>query len=133
MFILPFIAFDVSKALVVILSINISGGFYFSNIFAPNHKGMPEFKKGEKLSFLEQSIITSRNIKGGVLTELFFVGLNWQIEHHLFTNCPRNKLKLVTPHVKKLCRKLGLEYTEVGIIETNKIILNELNQVALST
>lgn len=130
-FVLPFFVFDVAKALVALLFINISGGFYLSNIFAPNHKGMPELKKGQEVSFMEQQIITSRNLKGGFLTELFFIGLNLQIEHHLFTNCPRNKLKLITPHVKKLCRELGLEYTEVGIVETNKIILSELKQVAL--
>ena len=130
--VLPFALFDLSKALVVILTVGISGGFYMSNIFAPNHKGMPQFKKGQKASFLEHQIITSRNLKGGYLTELFFIGLNYQIEHHLFTNCPRNKLKLVTPYVKKLCSKLRLEYSEVGLVETNKIILHELHQVALS-
>ncbi len=131
-YVLPFIYFDAAKTIMVLLSINIPLGLYLSNIFAPNHKGMPEIKKNMKISFLEQQIITARNLKGGFLTELFFIGLNLQIEHHLFTNCPRNKLKLVTPHVKKLCRELGLEYTEVGVIETNRIILSELNQVALA-
>ena len=81
---------------------------------------------------MEHQIITSRNLKGAFLTELFFIGLNLQIEHHLFTNCPRNKLKLITPYVKKLCHDLGLEYREVGLVATNKIILNELKQVLLS-
>ncbi|OGD89141.1 hypothetical protein A3F45_02080 [Candidatus Curtissbacteria bacterium RIFCSPHIGHO2_12_FULL_41_17] len=131
-YILPFIYFDTLKTIVVLASINIPLGFYLSSVFAPNHKGMPEIKKGMKLSFLEQSIITSRNLKGGFLTELFFIGLNLQIEHHLFTNCPRNKLKLITPYAKKLCHEMGLEYTDVGIIETNKIILDELRKVALA-
>ncbi len=132
-YVLPFIYFDAAKTAVVLLSVNIPLGFYLSSVFAPNHKGMPEIKKGMKLSFLEQQIITARNLKGGFLTELVFIGLNWQIEHHLFTMCPRNKMKLVTPHVKKICRKYGLEYTEVGIIATNRIILNELKQIALTT
>jgi len=131
-YVLPFVLFDAAKTAVVLLSINIPLGLYISNIFAPNHKGMPEIKKGHKLSFLEQQIITSRNVKGGFWTEFFFIGLNYQIEHHLFTNCPRNKLKLITPHVKKLCGELNLEFTEVGTIETNKIIIEELNKVALS-
>lgn len=131
-YVLPFFYFDTLKTAVVLISINIPLGFYLSNIFAPNHKGMPEIKRGTKISFLEQSIVTSRNLKGGFLTELFFIGLNYQIEHHLFTNCPRNKLKLITPYVKKLCRQLNLEYTEVGIVETNKIILGELRKVSLA-
>lgn len=131
-YVLPFVFFDLSKTIVVFLTTSIPLGFYLANIFAPNHKGMPEIKKGTNISFLEQSIITSRNLKGGFWTELFFIGLNYQIEHHLFTECPRNKLKLLTPYVKKICRNYGFDYTEVGIIETNKIILHELNQVALS-
>lgn len=131
-FVAPFIVFDFPKAIVVFLVVSISGGFYMSNIFAPNHKGMPQLKKGQNISFLEHQIITSRNLKGGYQTELFFIGLNYQIEHHLFTNCPRNKLKLVTPYVKKLCKEYNLEFSESGIIETNKIILGELQKVALA-
>lgn len=128
----PLLAFGPAKASIFYLVAYPLMGIYLFNVFAPNHKGMPQIKKGQKKSFLEQQIITSRNLKGGLLTELFFMGLNYQIEHHLFTNCPRNKLKLVTPHVKKLCSQLGFEYTEAGLVETNKIILNELRQVALS-
>lgn len=131
-FIVPFAVLDLTKALAVFLTVSIAGGFYMSNIFAPNHKGMPQLKKGQKISFLEHQIITSRNLKGGYLTELFFIGLNYQIEHHLFTNCPRNKLKVVTPYVKKLCKKYNFEFSESGLIETNKIILGELQKVALS-
>ena len=53
-FVLPFTLFDLSKALVIILTVGISGGFYMSNIFAPNHKGMPQLRTGQKISFLER-------------------------------------------------------------------------------
>lgn len=128
----PIIAFDLVKAFTVYFTVYPLVGIYLFNVFAPNHKGMPQIKKGQEISFLEQQIITSRNIKGGFFTDLILLGLNYQIEHHLFTNCPRNKLKLITPYVKKICEKYGLEYTEVGIVETNRIILNELKQVSLS-
>jgi fatty acid desaturase len=129
-FIFPFIFFPISKALILFLLANGSMGFYLGNIFAPNHKGMPMLKKNQKLSFLEQQIITSRNIKGGTLTDIVLLGLNYQTEHHLFPECPRNKLKLITPYVKEVCKKLNLEYTEVSLIKSNKIILNELSYVA---
>lgn len=129
--VLPIAFFGLVKALIFLMFVHPVLSLYLFNIFAPNHKGMPLISKRQKISFLEQQIITSRNIKSGFLTDLLLIGLNYQIEHHLFTNCPRNKLKLITPHVKKLCRELGLEYTEVGIIETNRIILNELKQVAI--
>ncbi|MEX2027980.1 MAG: acyl-CoA desaturase [Candidatus Curtissbacteria bacterium] len=130
-FILPFIVFDVGKAIMIFLVVSATSGFYIGNIFAPNHKGMPIIKKGEKLSFLEQQIVTSRNVKRGLLTDFVYLGLNYQIEHHLFPSCPRNKLKLITPYVKKVCAQEGLEYTETGIIHSNKIILAELSRIAL--
>ena len=131
-FIVPFFVFDFGKALFSIALANFTMGIYMSNIFAPNHKGMPEVKAGTKLSFLEQQILTARNVRGGFLTDFLLLGLNYQTEHHLFPNCPRNKLKLITPYVKKVCRQLNLQYTEVSFVKSNKIILSELNSVSLS-
>ncbi len=129
-FILPFIIFPLPKALLLFFVINFVSGFYIANIFAPNHKGMPQVKKGTKISFMEQQIMTSRNINRHFLTDFFYIGLNYQIEHHLFPNCPRNKLHKITPYVLAFCRKLRLEYTSVSIIESNKIILGELKEIA---
>lgn len=126
----PAAIFDPQKAFTVYLTVYPITGIYIFNIFAPNHKGMPMVKKGQRISFLEQQLITSRTVKGNFLMDNALIGLNYQIEHHLFPNCPRNKLKMITPYVKKLCSENGLEYTETGLIESNKIILNDLNHVA---
>ncbi|MCX6020674.1 MAG: acyl-CoA desaturase [Chloroflexi bacterium] len=128
-FVLPFLAFDPAKAIFVLVLTNFASGAYLANIFAPNHKGMPFIEKDAKFSFMEQQIITSRNIKPGFLTDIIYVGLNYQIEHHLFPTCPRNRLKLLTPHVREVCRKYNLEFTEVGVFESNRILLAELNEV----
>lgn len=129
-FFLPFFIFDFPKALIVVLIYNAISGFYLGNIFAPNHKGMIELKKSFPISYLEHQIITTRNIKPSPLTDFIYLGLNYQIEHHLFPNCPRNKLKLVTSYVKEVCSKVDLEFTETDIIESNKIILGELSRIA---
>lgn len=129
-FFLPFFIFDFTKALVVVLIYNAVSGFYLGNIFAPNHKGMIELKKSSAISFLEHQIITTRNIRPNPLTDFIYLGLNYQIEHHLFPNCPRNKLGQVTSYVKDVCSNVGLEFTETSIIESNKIILRELHRIA---
>lgn len=131
-FVLPFMIMSPAKALVLIVVANLGNGLYLANIFAPNHKGMPQYKKGTKITFLEQQVLTARNIKGNWLVDFFYIGLNYQTEHHLFPNCPRNKLKLITPHLKKLCKETELKYSETGIIESNRQILSSLNQVALA-
>lgn len=132
-FVLPFLIFDFWKAALLFFVINFSSGFYMSNIFAPNHKGMPQLLKGTKISFMEQQIMTSRNINPSWLTDFLYIGLNYQIEHHLFPNCPRNKLKLLTPFVLDVCRRFRLEYTSVSIVESNRIILSELRKIAASS
>jgi fatty acid desaturase len=129
-YILPFFVFSTGNALLFLLITNFLGGFYILNIFAPNHKGMPYIEKGVKISFLEQQVMTSRNIYGHPVTDYVYMGLNYQIEHHLFPNCPRNKLHKITPYLLAICKKMKLDYTAVGIIETNKIIINELAEVA---
>ena len=129
-FILPFFVFGLSKAIILIIATNVTIGLYMMNIFAPNHKGMPELAKGVKVSFLEHQTMTARNIHGNWLTDFLYMGLNYQIEHHLFPNCPRNKLKFIKPYVVALCRRQKLSYTSVSVIDTNRFILSELHQVA---
>lgn len=132
-FFLPFLIFDLGKALVVFIIIHTTVGFYTSNVFAPNHKGMPQVKKGLKLSFFERQVITARNIYPHWLTDFMYMGLNYQIEHHLFPNCPRNKLHKITPYLLEICRRMKLEYTQVSVLESNKIILRELKQIAATS
>ncbi|OEV25008.1 delta fatty acid desaturase, partial [Streptomyces nanshensis] len=67
-------------------------GVYLGSIFAPNHKGMPTLKGDERPDFLRRQVLTSRNVRGGPLTDLALGGLNYQIEHHLFPSMP-------TPHL----------------------------------
>jgi fatty acid desaturase len=129
LFVAPFLAFDPGKALFVFLTVHISTGIYLANCFAPNHKGMPQLGASSHLSFLEQQVITSRNVKGGFLTDLLLVGLNHQVQHHLFPYTPRNKLPLLAPYVRTTCESHGIDYTEVGLLETNRMLLRELRQI----
>jgi fatty acid desaturase len=129
-FILPFLVFPLPKVLLLFVVIHPTMGFYLSNVFAPNHKGMPQIPEGTEISFLEHQIRTSRNITPGWFVDILYIGLNYQIEHHLFPTCPRNKLKQITPFVLEICAQTNMEYTQIGIVKTNRIILGELNSVA---
>jgi fatty acid desaturase len=128
-YVLPFLVLQPLQAVIFLLLTNLGVGIYMANIFAPNHKGMPQIEKGAKISFLEQQVRTARNIKAGPFIDTFYVGLNYQTEHHLFPNCPRRKLGKITPHLKALCQQMRIEYTETGVIESNKIILRDLAEV----
>ncbi len=131
-YILPFFVFPFWKALSFFIVVNLSAGFYMLHVFAPNHKGMPQLEKGVKISFIEHQIMTSRNLYAHWFTDYIYLGLNYQIEHHLFPNCPRHKLGLITPYVMAICKKYKLGYTQLGILESTRFILSELKKVSKS-
>jgi len=126
----PFLAFPLEKATFVFLLVHISTGIYLANCFAPNHKGMPSVARDADISFLEQQVRTSRNVRGGLLTDFLLVGLNHQVEHHLFPACPRNKLKRLGPYVRQVCEEQGILYTQTSFLRTNSILVAHLHRVS---
>ncbi|WDZ85787.1 fatty acid desaturase family protein [Micromonospora cathayae] len=105
-------------------------GLHLGMAFAPNHKGMemPD-PDGEKWGHLRRQVLTSRNVRGGVLTDWFLGGLNYQIEHHLFPNMPRPNLRLAQPLVQAHCRDLGIPYTETGLVDSYRQALRHMHEV----
>ncbi|GAA0315993.1 acyl-CoA desaturase [Actinoallomurus spadix] len=102
-------------------------GVHLGCSFAPNHKGMPMPGPGERWDHLRKQVLTSRNVRGGLLTDWFLGGLNYQIEHHLFPGMPRPNLRRAQPLVRAHCERLGLPYTEEGLIESYAHALGHLH------
>ncbi|MDO8497845.1 MAG: acyl-CoA desaturase [bacterium] len=103
-----------------ILIYNLFIGLYMSSIFAPNHKGMPIVKKNDDLGFLRHQVMTSRDVEGGMVTDFLYLGLNYQIEHHLFPNMPRNKLAEAQVIVRDFCKENKIGYYETSAIQSYK-------------
>ncbi|WP_267717219.1 fatty acid desaturase family protein [Streptomyces sp. CoH17] len=105
-------------------------GLHLGMAFAPNHKGMdmPD-PDGDKWGHLRRQVLTSRNIKGSVLTDWFLGGLNYQIEHHLFPSMPRPHLRHAQSMVKAHCRDLGIPYTETGLVDSYRQALRHMHDV----
>ena len=100
------------KAVVLYLIVSVVLGLYFGFSFIPNHIGMPVLTGKENLSFLEEQVITSRDIKSGRFLDLIFGGLNYQIEHHLFPSIPRKNLSKIKLIVKEFCIKKNINYKD---------------------
>ena len=83
-------------------------GFYLGCSFAPNHKGMPILAASDKTDFLRRQVLTSRNVRGGWLTDFALGGLNYQIEHHLFPSMPRPNLRRAQAMVAAFCADRGV-------------------------
>jgi fatty acid desaturase len=107
-------------------------GLYLGSVAAPNHKGMLVLDKDSQMDFLRQQVLTSRNIKGHLLTDMWYGGLNYQIEHHLFPIIPRNRLREVQQTVKVYCQEHSIPYHETGVLQSYREILGYLNEVSAS-
>ncbi|GCB51771.1 acyl-CoA desaturase [Streptomyces sp. NL15-2K] len=105
-------------------------GLHLGLAFAPNHKGMemPD-PGGESWGHLRRQVLTSRNIRGGAVTDWFLGGLNYQIEHHLFPSMPRPHLRLAQPLVRAHCRELGIPYAEAGLVDSYRQALRHMYEV----
>lgn len=106
------------QILVFFLLSQAFAGWYLASIFAPNHKGMPALAKNEPLSFMWQQIITSRNVKSNPITDFVYLGLNYQIEHHLFPNLPQCNLYAASQIVAKTCQIQKLPYHQTSVLKS---------------
>ena len=105
-------------------------GVYMGSVFAPNHKGMPVLEKGTTMGFLRQQVITSRDVSPHPVTDFVYGGLNYQIEHHLFPNMPRNNLKKARKVVKAFLQAHSIPYHETSVWGSQREILGYLHQVS---
>ena len=105
-------------------------GLYFGTVFAPNHKGMLVPDKNNPLNYLDNQILTTRNVKPGPFVSFWYGGLNYQIEHHLFPTMPRNNLGKARKIVKRFCERHGILYSEAGTLVSFHKILTHLHRVS---
>jgi fatty acid desaturase len=90
-------------------------GVYNASVFASNHKGMPLLREGERMDFLREQVLTSRDVDGHPLTDFWYGGLNYQIEHHLFPTMPRNNLPQAQKIVREFCAERGIAYESTSL------------------
>jgi fatty acid desaturase len=104
-------------------------GLYLGCSFAPNHKGMPVLDAADRSDFLRRQALTSRNVRGGWLTDFALGGLNYQIEHHLFPSMPRPNLRHSQALIEGFCRQRGVAYCESSLVGSYAQALRHLNAV----
>ena len=110
-----FLVLSPVKAVVFIVVQQGVFGLYLGCSFAPNHKGMPILGPADHSDFLRRQVLTSRNVRGGWLTDLALGGLNYQIEHHLFPSMPRPNLRRSQALVAAFCNQKGLPYCQASL------------------
>jgi len=100
-----------------------------ASVFIPNHIGMRRVEDGQKLSYLEQQVTTSRNIDNPRALDFYYGGLNSQIEHHLFPRVPHHRYRAMRPIVRAFCKKHRLSYQQVGLYRALATVGNHLGSM----
>jgi fatty acid desaturase len=124
-----FLVLSPVKAVVFVLVQQGAFGLYLGSSFAPNHKGMPILDAADRSGFLRRQVLTSRNVRGGRVTDLALGGLNYQIEHHLFPSMPRPNLRHSQALIRTFCQQKELPYCETSLVDSYALALRHLNSV----
>jgi fatty acid desaturase len=117
------------SALLFMLVHQCLAGLYLGSIFAPNHKGMPVLDRESDMGFLYRQVVTARNVTGHPITDFWYGGLNYQIEHHLFPSMPRNHLPEAHSVIKAFCKEHAIPYHETSMLRSYQEILQHLHRV----
>jgi hypothetical protein len=121
---------NIWQAVVFIIIHEVFFGLYLGSIVAPNHKGMLILDKDSPMDFLRRQVLTSRTVRGSLLVDFWYGGLNYQIEHHLFPTMPRNKLRKAQAIVKAFCIEHAITYHEASMLQSYREILHHLHKVS---
>jgi fatty acid desaturase len=104
-------------------------GLYLGCSFAPNHKGMPIIEREAKMSFVQQQVLTARDVTGGRIVTFMLGGLNYQIAHHLFPNMPRPNLVRAQGLIRAFCADHQLAFCEASLVGSYRQALRFLQTV----
>jgi fatty acid desaturase len=122
-----FLLLPPAEAIVALAVSEASLGIFFGSIFAPNHKGMPMAPDAD---YLRRQVVTARNVRPNPVVDFWFIGLNYQIEHHLFPTLARNKLGAARVIVRRFCAERRVPYVEVGVLRSFVEILQGLSEAS---
>ena len=75
---------------------------------------------------------TTMNVDTPEWLDYLHIGLQFQIEHHLFPRLPRHNLRKARKLVKAICHKHDIHYHEPGFIAGNIEMWHSLKDAAMA-
>ena len=75
---------------------------------------------------------TTMNVATPPILDFIHIGLQFQIEHHLFPRLPRHNLREARTLVKAVCKKHDLRYHEPGFFAGNLEMWRQLRDAAFA-
>jgi fatty acid desaturase len=133
--VIPAMCAGPGTALASYLACNAVAGVYLGVVIPVNHVGMRSLSSAHDLSFLEQQLVTCRDIRSPrspVVAALFdwaFIGLHRPIEHHLFPWVPVCRLAGGAAVTREFCRERGLPYHETRYRDAARVLYQHMARV----
>jgi fatty acid desaturase len=83
-------------------------GFYLASVFAPAHMSLPIVTDHDDTWRLQFE--TTRNFVLPKWLSFFFIGLDYQLEHHLFMRAPHQNLAKIAEYTQRWAAERDLPY-----------------------
>ena len=125
-FVAPFLLMGLWQAIVFVVVTQTAFGFYLGVSFLTNHVGMPIHRAADDLDYVRRQVLTSRNLRGRLVTGFMVGGLDAQIEHHLFPTMPRANLRRARTLVRSFCADESIAYTEASAWRAYRDVFSHL-------
>jgi fatty acid desaturase len=109
---LPSLYFGFLPVLATYMSIWAVVSVMLAVIFTPAHLGLPLLV--DQHHDWRHQLETTRNIRTPRWLAYFYVGLDYQIEHHIFPQIPHQNLPRAGVIMRRWCAEVGLPYRDVG-------------------
>jgi fatty acid desaturase len=106
--VIPSIVWGPLAAVGVYLAIWGMVGVYLALVFAPAHMGLPIV--GEANHEWEHQLATTRDLELPRAISFFFIGLDYQVEHHLFPRISHHNLPRAARITRAWCQRHGLRH-----------------------
>jgi fatty acid desaturase len=116
----PNFAFGMWRSLSVYVGVWIVAGSWLALVGLVAHSGCPLIERTNDR--LAQQFHTTRNVRLNRMLSWWFVGLDFQIEHHLFPQVSHFRLPALVPLVRTFARDHHLPYRVSGLTECLKEI-----------
>merc|ERR1711972_716836 len=94
------------------------------------YKGSPYTSKETEWYLMQ--LRTTMNVDTPAWLDFVHIGLQFQIEHHLFPRLPRHNLRKARDLLKQVAKKHGLPYHEPGFFQANVETMQALKSAAIS-
>ena len=113
--VLPAMVFGIVPTLVTYMVLGTLISWVLSVIFVPAHVGLPNYR--DYPDFWSLQLYGTQNILLPRWLSYFYVGLDHQVEHHLFPKLPSYNMHKASPIVRQWAEENGLPYQAQGFWE----------------